>query len=426
MVTFVIALFLCTVLLACWSLLPAIARTRAALYIVLSGYAIRLAAASFVHEFAFFSYGSGRGSDANGYEITANIIAKLWSFSGIHYVTSADIPYMVDTTLPANLFAFVQYLNDGPTHLGCTACTAAAGCIVAINIYALAHSLGCQPKIATRLLFAVTFLPTFFFYTTDMYKDGLVTCFVFGVFGSAIRLAHRFSVIHLMVGLISLAALWVSRFYLVFIMVGPFAVGLLGVRARSFTRLAVSVFMLSMAGLALASSSVVPEASDKANAAYMQGTSANALSQNAEGGSGALITGSGPAIFALKLAYSLFAPFPWQSGSLGMQLAKLEMPFWYYFVYRGLICIRSMWARRRGDAILFTFFIVPTILAYTATFSNVGLVVRERLGVVLAMMLLAALSWEVAPEGVSQPVAAPSVPPPRMTLARRSKMHIAE
>jgi len=395
----------------CWWLLPPAVRDRRALYIVLVGYAARLMAADFVHRFQFFTNGSGENADSGAYENMGRIIARLWVFSGVHYVTATELPAMADTSLPANLFALVQYLNTEPTHLGCTAFAAVAGCLAALNVYALAHDLGCRHVAGLWTLFAVTFLPTFFFYTADTYKDGLVACFVFGALGSAIRLARRFSAIQLLLGLVCLGALWLTRFYLVFIMTGPLIIGLLGVRSKSFGRIAATVVLLGISVIGtVAYSTTLFEASDRATQAFAAGTSDAAISENSEGGAGVVISGSGPRAFALKLAYALFSPFPWQSGSIALNLAKVEMILWYYFAYRALRSLRTMWSRRRSDAFLFALFVVPTIIAYTLSFSNVGLVVRERLCIVLATILLASLSWGTVAEDDSQRLASAPTP----------------
>jgi hypothetical protein len=386
--------FLPIVLFTLWRWLPAESRDARVFFIVIIAYAARLAAANFVHEFNLFSYGNAAGSDAGGYEVTAGVLNRLWDFTGVHYVTTEELPWLADTTLPANLFALIQHLNGEPTHLGCVALTATAGCITALNIYALAHELGCAHRSALRVLTIVAFLPTFFFYTADMYKDGLVTCFVFGALGSAIRLSRRFTLAHLLLGFGSLAALWATRFYLVFVMVMPFAAGLLGVRSKSFGRTTAMALLLTVAGLVLVvSSHTLSVATERANSVYSFGTSDAVLRGNAGGESGVLVSGSGPAAFAIKLAYALFSPFPWQSGSLGLQLAKFEMVFWYYFFFRAVRSIRRIWFEHRADFLLFAMFIVPTIITYTVSFSNIGLVVRERLSVVLGFILLSGLNW---------------------------------
>jgi hypothetical protein len=398
----------------CWRSLSFAARDRWALVLIMAGYAARLAMSEIVHTFPFFSYGSGGDS----YEVAGNIIARMWNFSGAHYVTSDEFPDLGPTTLPPNLFALVAFANQGPTHIGCVAVVAALGCITALNIYAMAHTLGCRHVVALRVLAVVTFLPTFVFYTSDTNKDGLVAFFVFAVFGSAVRLSRRFSFTHAAIGLAGLAALWPTRYYLVFVLWVPFAIGLLGMGAKSFLRTATVVTVISMGALAaLAHSRFLSDASETATEAYSRGTSEDSMTYNAKvGGSGVLITGSGPSALAQKLAYAIFAPFPWQSGSIGMQLAKIEMFVWYYFSYRAIAAVRMLWRKRRSDLVLFGLFIAPTMAMYTSSFSNVGLALRERMHIVLAMLLLASFSWGISDReaGADEEEDSPDPPVPEL------------
>jgi hypothetical protein len=59
--------------------------------------------------------------------------------------------------------------------------------------------------------------------------------------------------------------------------------------------------------------------------------------------------------------------------------------------------------------LLFAAFIGPTVVVYTISFANVGLVVRERMNVVLAILALAGLSWgtttDPGTEGIVTPPA---------------------
>lgn len=385
------------VLVVYWRSLPEAWRDQRALLLILAGYAIRLLLSSIVREFPFFSYGSG--GDSEGYEYGGIIIARMWDFSGVHLLSPGELD-LGPTKLPLYLFATVAYLNDGPTHIGCVAVVAAIGCATALNIYAIGREIGCRDKVALRMLAAITFLPTFVFFTADTHKDGLVAFFMFGVFGSAIRLARRFTPVHLVVGLASLAGLWWTRYYLVFIMWIPLTIGLFGVRSKSFVRIAIVGLGIAVGAiLSMSHSTVLSSASDTAADAYANGTGEDIVAYNVQvAGSGVEITGTGPGAFAQKFVYSLFAPFPWQSGSIGMQLSKFEMLIWYYIAYRCVPAIRLMLVKRRSDLLLFTLFIVPTMVAYTMGFANVGLALRERMNIVLAIMLLASFSWGLADE----------------------------
>jgi len=97
--------------------------------------------------------------------------------------------------------------------------------------------------------------------------------------------------------------------------------------------------------------------------------------------------------FLPKLAYTLFSPFPWQSGSIGLQLAKIEAFAWYFFLYRAVRAARMRWRDESSNLLIIVSFIVPMTVAYAFSFANIGLIVRERMGIVLATIAIASLSW---------------------------------
>src|SRR4029077_16202312 len=103
---------------------------------------------------------------------------------------------LAQVSLPSNVFALVIYLNGEPTHLGCTAVIAAVASLVCLEVYLLETLLGARTDVALWTTFLVGILPSFFYYTSNTFKDGFVTLFVVGILGCAIRLARHFSVRH--------------------------------------------------------------------------------------------------------------------------------------------------------------------------------------------------------------------------------------
>src|SRR5262249_34618024 len=151
-------------------------------------------------------------------------------------VTADEFPDLGATTLPANLFGFITYLNGEPTRLGCTAVVAFVACLTCLNIYRLALEFDAEEDFAFKMMVALRFGPAFLMYKCAMFKDGLVAFFVIGALGSAFRLARRFSILHAVIGMICLFALWQVRFYLIFVTLGPLLVGVTGINAKSITR----------------------------------------------------------------------------------------------------------------------------------------------------------------------------------------------
>jgi hypothetical protein len=252
-----------------------------------------------------------------------------------------------------------------------------------------------EPKNALLFTAILYFEPAFLFYTCDMYKDGLVLCFVLGSLGSALRLGSRWSLVDAIVGLVCVWALWYVRFYLVFATVAPLAVGLVGLGGKSLTRTIMAAITLAVAAIGLAAfTDILQTASDRATETLDIATSSNVTGANRLGGSGVEFDDGGSAYGALpaKLAYTLFSPFPWQGGSFGFQLGKVDAFLWYFIVYRAIRGARQ--AIRRADSrlvVMLLSFIVPCTVMYSMSMANVGLIMRQRLVIVAATAIFAAV-----------------------------------
>ena len=372
--------------------------TKTVILLVLGGYAARLLLSLFLRDIPLFSHGVG--GDYGAYELEAQTIARLWTYDHIHYVTGDELPMMGRTSFPPNLFAVVAYLNGENSQLGCTSILACLACLTCLNIFALASESGASPRTATRVLATLLFLPSFLFYPSDVYKDGIVQFCVVGIAGSALRLSRKFSLKHLAFAVVCLVALSGTRFYLVYATAIPLGLGLLGLRSRSAIRVLVSVAAVCLGALAFVQLTGASDALlEDASTAYESGTSREVRAAGvSEQGSG--VEGAG---FGEALLYTLFAPFLWQPGSLGFQLGKIDCLIWYgmaFFAVKGAMRLAKT---RKSELIILLSFIIPTTLAYAAAFSNIGLTVRERLGVMMVCALMAAMGTsEVAPE--SKPV----------------------
>lgn len=367
--------------------------------LLLAGYAARILLSFFVRDLPLFSHGVGVG-DSFGYEEAATTISKLWEFNHHpFYVTADDFPDLQETTLPANLFGLVFFLNGGASQVGCTSIIAVLACLTCLNLYCLSVDLGARHDIRFAMTAVVMFLPSFLFYTSEMYKDGLVAFFVIGVLGSALRLARRFAFLDVALAAVCIAGLWLTRYYLVFAMLAPLALGLVGFRSQSWLRQVVAV----LAGAAAVAAAVyfmkdIEQFHGTATNALERVTSTSYEQDISASGSGVEINESSPVgSLLLKVLYTVFAPFPWQSGSLGLQLTKGECLLWYFALARAALGVKYMWRHAKSELAVLISFIVPLTLAYAMSFANVGLIVRLRIPIVMAVMLLATLSWSERP-----------------------------
>jgi hypothetical protein len=121
----------------------------------------------------------------------------------------------------------------------------------------------------------------------------------------------------------------------------------------------------------------------------------NVKAYNAMGGSGVTFDDGGNPFGAIvpKLVYTIASPFPWQSGSFGLHVGKIDVFIFYYLIYRAYIAGRRMALTDRESLIQFIAFLVPSTVAYATTMANIGLILRQRMPIVFVTAILASLSW---------------------------------
>ncbi len=374
--------------------------------LLLVGYIARLLFQYLVRTIPFFSH--KLGGDSEIYEAVSELIEQRWTHTGIHFVTTDEVWEVGQAALPVNLFALVNHLNGGPAREGCTAIVALSACVTALNLYKLAIELEVPQHYAYRTTVAFLFMPAFVMYTSDIYKDGLVLLFMLGALGSAIRLVRKFSVLHVLIGIVSLWALWYVRTYLVFAAVTPLVVGVSGLNSKSMARPLIMFVALLGGTFAVATySNVLQGAVGTATDTFNLGTSWRVLKYAEYGGSGIQFDDGGSIYGAihLKVLYTLFAPFPWQAGSFGLHMGKIDSLIGTYFFYRSIVAIRRHWKTDKGLILALLVFIIPMTVVYAFGVYNIGLILRQRMPVVTMMLLLGALSWKKTPEELADEAA---------------------
>jgi hypothetical protein len=228
-----------------------------------------------------------------------------------------------------------------------------------------------------------------------MYKDALNAFLVVSSIFLARRLAQRFTVGPAILLPLLLTALWFVRPYMVAMCLIPIGVALLGGGRISF-RTIVVLLGLIVAGLVMvqirASNDAVASTQSALEAQFTHGVDQNARNYNAEGGSGVTFDDGGNPFGALipKLLYTIFSPFPWMGGSIGLQLGKLDTFGWYAAIYFGWRAARRIWNEDRATATTLLLFLAPGFFIYSLSMANVGLIVRQRLPLVFIVVVLAA------------------------------------
>jgi hypothetical protein len=365
--------------------------------IVAGSFILRLLMHVFImRSVAFFSHGVA-GGDCNIYESMGEIICTMWRMDGFQYITPEILPDIKSVSLICNLYACVTYICGPGSSIASTSIVAFIACLVCLVMYRFALRLGASERSAFGV-FVVTILgPSFIYHTSDMYKDGINALLVVTSLYLALSTAKQFSVGKLALLIPVLTALWEVRSYMVFLCLVPLPMAFLGSkRSLSLGRI-IGVFMLVAAIGVLVVYGAVKSIATQAEAQFDRATDAGARSFNADmGASGVTFsgdTGSPWAAIGPKLIYTLFSPFPWMGGSIGLQLGKIDTLIWYYIVFSAIGSARLMWNNDRRTLLLLLLFLGSGFLAYATTMSNIGLIFRQRMPLVMITTVLASVYW---------------------------------
>ena len=387
--------------------------------LVLAGYVLRLVCSTFIPTLNIYSYEAGDdGSvgDGWGYNQWAIAISKIWEFSGVHYVTRSEFSDIGDASLPPNVFALVHFLNGEPSHLGCVAISRGRG-MPCLRMHLLdrdrpwQRAVGCRDGSRSDPVHAQLHL-------SDVeHVQGRVRG-PLRVWDPGERPAPLQEDVAPPHGDCARMSSWPLGHAVLsglchgvlISFLGLLACGLAPRPPKSAWQVSGLGFVVLMLTL-IAYTKGVDAIAERANAAFSQGTSQDIGEQNASMGSGVAFNMSSPhADFVPKLLYTLFAPFPWQAGSIALHLAKIEVLAWYVLFFQTLRTLPRLWRTRRGELLLLGSFILPVFYMYTITFTNIGIVVRERLGAVMAVWILGSSSWRQRVAIQPQPTTDDGVP----------------
>lgn len=379
---------------------------RRAVWILLLAFAARLVIHVLLIRDGVLPY----GWDNRIYEQRALDIVDYWDRMGIQFVTSDQIGTLYSVAVPCNVFAFVIYLCGGPAPLACTAVVALIACALCIVMYRFARLIGADERAAYRLLVLTAFMPAFLVHTSDMFKDGFNVFLVLTCLGLAASNVRKFDVRKLLLLAPLLWALWNVRPYMVFMCALPLLLGFVGAR-RALPLCSLAILAGSLAFVVFFPGAAQDMALGTLREQIEQGQSEAVRQANASQDSGVLFDDGGNPYGALapKLVYTLLSPFPWTGGSLLLQLGKVETLVWYYLLFSGVRGARDLWRNGRRALMIILLFVIPATIAYATSMSNIGLIFRQRMPIVMVVSLLAAVAWTRASRSSGQ--ARPGTPP---------------
>jgi 4-amino-4-deoxy-L-arabinose transferase-like glycosyltransferase len=348
------------------------------------------------------------GGDAYTYDTLGVSLIKSWEgsmydgwlvqrFTGAGLTSSGwGMVYLVGTVysvIGRNMFA-VQLVN------------AVAGALTAPIVFLIALRLFGHRNLARTASIAVAFFPSLVLWSAQGLKDGPIMFLLALTMLATLKLGEKFDIVFFLILVGSLFGLLSMRFYVFYIAAA--AVGMafiLGTRAMSTQSVVRQFVILLLLGGAFSYLGISKVANAQietyGSLEYIEQVRSD-LSRSADSGYGKdlnVSTTSG-ALTAIPIgtAYVLFAPFPWQMGSMRSLITLPEMAVWWSCF--PLLVLGVWYALRyktRKSAPILVFVSMLTV-AYAVFQGNVGTAYRQRSQLLVFYLIFVAVGFHLYKE----------------------------
>jgi 4-amino-4-deoxy-L-arabinose transferase-like glycosyltransferase len=263
---------------------------------------------------------------------------------------------------------------------------AVIGAATAPIIFLCAYEVFNNRRVAVIAGIAVAFYPSLVLWSSQGLKDGPIVFFLGLSILATLKLGQKISALYLAVAALALFGVLAFRFYVFYMLVaaiaGAFIIGMRPITAQSVVRQFVVVVFL---GLSLTYFGVTRYASiqleqyGSLEAVQRSRMDAATSAQSGFGQDVDVSTTSGALLtIPIGIVYLLFAPFPWQLGSLRQSLTLPEMVVWWASFP---LLILGLWfsvkhrLRQMSPILIFTAMLT---IAYSVFQGNVGTAYRQR------------------------------------------------
>jgi len=346
------------------------------------------------------------GGDALTYDFVG--FAQLQGWSGDKYLAGAADSFLKNSGSGWGMVYLVAaiYKLVGRNMLAVQLLNSVLGAVTAVIIFLCAHQVFKNGRVARVAGIAVAFYPSLVLWSSQGLKDGpIVFCLALAILAT-LKLGEKLSVRYFVALVFALLALLSLRFY-VFYMIcvaiaGAFVIGMQTVTATSFARQLAAVIL---AGLALTYFGVTRSASvqfqEYANLERVQRSRID-LAKSADSGFGRDVdvstTTGALSTIPLGVLYLLFAPFPWQVGSLRQSITLPEMIIWWAsfpLLVLGLWFAIKYRLRMISPILVFTFMLT---LSYSVFQGNVGTAYRQRAQLLVFYFIFVAVGFVLVKE----------------------------
>ncbi|HWN10357.1 MAG TPA: hypothetical protein VNO50_14005 [Pyrinomonadaceae bacterium] len=280
------------------------------------------------------------------------------------------------------------------------------GAATAVIIFLCAHLVFENVRVAKVAGIAVAFYPSLALWSSQGLKDGpIVFCLSLAILAT-LKLGQKLSVRYVVALVVALFALLSLRFY-VFYMIcaaiaGAFVIGMQTLTATSFARQLAAVLLV---GLALTYFGVTRSASvqlERYGSLERLQRSRLDMAKRADSGFGRDVdvstTSGALSTIPMGMIYLLFAPFPWQVGSLRQSITLPEMIIWWAsfpLLILGLWYAIKYRLRMISPVLIFTLMLT---LSYSVFQGNVGTAYRQRAQLLVFYFIFVAVGFVLLKE----------------------------
>ena len=283
---------------------------------------------------------------------------------------------------------------------------AVLGAATAPIVFLCAQAVFNHTRVSRVAALCAAFTPSLILWSSQGLKDGPIMFFLALAVLCTLRLGAKLSLIHAILLVTSLFCILAFRFYVFYMMVisivAAFVMGMGSVTATNFFRQTVAIILL---GLSLSYLGITRYASAQfdsygsLDAVQQSRIEAATSGQSGFGRDTDVSTMEGAvATIPLGLAYLLFAPFPWELGSLRSIITLPETLIWwgsFPFLVIGLWYSIRYRLRAIAPMLIFT---VMLSLAYSIFQGNVGNAYRQRAQLQIFWFIFVAVGYVVIRE----------------------------
>jgi hypothetical protein len=366
----------------------------------LAALAARLAFGVFIHVYDLRSF---FGGDSLTFDYYGATIRDYW----LGLIPAHDAIYLraSSTSRPGwgiNYLVAGIYLVFGRNILAAQSFCAVIGAATAPMVYFCANKIFENRNVAKTAALSVAFFPAFIIWSGQLLKDGLIVFLLVLVMTMVLQLQERISYVAIAVIVLSLFGIIALRFYIFYMIAvavaGSFLVGLSNKTTSIVRRAAVLVVI----GVALTYLGVIRNAStdfERYGDLERVQVSRSDLAQRADSGFGEEVdvstTEGALSAIPVGFAYLMFAPFPWQLGSLRQAISFPEVLLWWAMMPLLIIGIVYAIRHKLRSAFPILFFSLVLTLAYSIFQGNVGTAYRQRTQIQVFLFIFIAVGWEL-------------------------------